>query len=185
MPNETIKWIPAGAETAHNNNKFNKISFVADAIVNQLEPGPVNETTPLTNHWLILLAIGDNKFVQVDAIPMPPSMNMTVMCTAKPRSTFSDANKTIAAAITGKITVKEFFDLLTAYKYEQYKFTEHGTGCRYWVYCVANLLRRQDMIGEKDFQDIEGTLEKVWREGEHVAPGNQTSLDSGKGTFME
>ena len=183
MANKTIKWIPASDEAAQGDKKITSVSFVADAIVNQLKPGPVDETTPLTNHWLIFLVIADNKFIQVDAIPMPPGMNMTVMCTAKPRSVLSDANKSISAAITGDFTVKKFFDMLTEHKYDQYKFTEHGTGCRYWVYCVAELLRKQDMIDEADFQNIEDALEKVWQGSVPVAPGNQTTLDSGKGTF--
>lgn len=183
MANKSIKWIPASDEAAHENKIITSISFVAGTIVNQLEPGLVDGKTPLTNHWL--LATGDNEFVQVDAIPVPPSMNTTVMCTAKPRSALSGANKTAAAGITGELTVKEFFDLLTEHKYDRYKFTEHGTGCRYWVFCVAKLLHKQNMIGETDFQTIEDALEIVWDKDKPVAPRNQTSLDSAKGTFME
>lgn len=183
MSGKTVQWIPSSDENANNKKNITHVQIVAHYVANQTAAGPSESTTPKTNHWLIHLTTARNQSIQVDATPNFPSMKMTIMCSVKPYDVTDKANKIIPVVPLKDLTVKAFFDLIKEHKYDQYKFTENGTGCRYWTYCVVKLLRTQKLISEADFREAENALQKVWKDDKPLGAGNQTTLESQKGTF--
>lgn len=108
-------------------------------------------------------------------------MGMVLIVSLKESASAENSHKIVRISPAKPVTIGAIFDLLRQQGYDKYRFTDHGTGCRYWTYNVIRLLQKDGYMTNVD--EAKTALDNVWQDGELLPAGNQTTYDSHMGTF--
>ncbi|KJX96561.1 hypothetical protein TI39_contig614g00010 [Zymoseptoria brevis] len=111
-------------------------------------------------------------------------MDLTLSCSHKNYRFTKQAAKVVHLTPGTPITVGRFMEILKQNKYDKYRFTTNGTGCRYWTHRVVELLRGLGVVDDTGAKEAATALNTVWRTEQPVEAGNQTSLKDHQGTFV-
>lgn len=184
---ETVKWIPASSAQTYNSSFVKAIHLHAFApgIQNPLA-APTQFLPGLTNHWTLALELVDSSgAIHIDPSPQYPNMSMLLLLSFRRDVVPPDVHKTVGIPVSRDLSVASFLHALQESGYDQYKFTDEGTGCRYWTACVVLMLLRQGSASSERVNAAENALHSVWEKDRRVDEGQQTAWDSKKGTFTK
>lgn len=186
MANKSIVWIPRKDEETASKHDVLEIILAAHEPQNQTTPGPSDPSTKMTNHWQIFLQWGPEDSIRLDPSPNYPNMDMTLSCTAggKDYACTANVHKVVRLTPAMPITVGGFLEILTRNKYDKYIFTSHGTGCRYWISCVMDLLTERGVIDGSSANEAMEAINVVWKQDQPLGAGNQTSFKDHQGKFI-
>lgn len=184
MVNKSIVWIPRSAEETTSQYSVTEIYFAAYKPQNQYSAEPSGPTTKMTNHWQIFLRWGPANSVGLDPSPNYPNMDMTLSCVAKNYAHTMNAHKLVCLTPMKPITVGGIVELLKQNKYDKYNFTSHGTGCRYWVYSVVQLLAKSGVIDGPSANEAATAIDIAWIDHKPQEAVHQTSLHEHQGVFV-
>lgn len=113
-------------------------------------------------------------------------MAMILLASGNDNDFIESAHKVVCLTPAKGFTVSDFLGLLKAYKYDRYTFTSEGTGCRYWLHCVVQLLQKTGNVANGlEVNAANMALDSVWEDDQLAKSGQQTTIDSRKGIFSE
>ena len=81
--------------------------------------------------------------------------------------------------------VDELLDLFKREGLDKYHFRLEGAGCRHWVWCFADMLRRKGLLKEQQqWHDAVEGLKTVWgADGKRAEQKWQVDMHAKQGTF--
>lgn len=81
--------------------------------------------------------------------------------------------------MTADKTVRGVLEMLNREGMMRYRYTNHGEGCRFWIWTVVQFLQNEDYLQEGSSQRLRASLERIWRSDAEEG----TVQAMGKGTF--
>ena len=138
----------------------------------------------LTNHWVLFLGGTDKTSLRFDPSPTGPDNTIDIIVSSKSYPHSANCVKTVDLTTAPRTYAANITDHIVAAKYDNYKFSTGGQGCRFWLYSFVHLLRSKGFLPRsEEVSASEHALGIVWdSRGSPVPKKQQTGIT--KGTFQ-